>query len=147
TMRRISKYEGGIMELWRKAGLPEWTRAEIANHGLTIDEYRIARGLEDTQTSWRRPIGHIARGSFRLNEFVDNLTRSSVDLAKLTRGESSDAALQSTLRTLGDYTRMSNFQRKIVREFIPFYAWRRHSTVATLRLPITSPTRAAFVLH
>ena len=131
--------------MWRKAGLPDWTRAEIANHGLTIDEYRTLRGLEDKPP--RTPIGKISRASFRLNEFVDNLTRSSVDLVKLGRGESTDQALRSTIRSLGDYSRMSNFERKVVREVIPFYAWLRHSVTATLRLPITSPARAAFLLH
>lgn len=144
-MNRIRRYEGGIVRLWQKAGLPEWSRAEIANHGLTMDEYRTLRDLDDKPP--RTPIGKIARASFRLNEFVDNLTRSSVDLAALRRGESSEAALQTTVRTLGDYSRMSTFERKVVREIIPFYAWIRHSTIATLRLPIVSPTRAAFLFH
>jgi hypothetical protein len=145
TMNRIRKYEGGIMELWRKSGLPDWTRPEIANHGLTIDEYRTLRGVDDVQP--RTPIGKIARSSFRLNEFVDNLTRSATDLAALGRGESTDQALQTTIRSLGDYSRMSNFERKVVREVIPFYAWIRHSVTATLRLPIVSPARAAFLMH
>ena len=144
-MNRIRRYEGGAAALWRKAGLPDWTRAEIANHGLTMDEYRTLRGLEDQPP--RTPIGKFARWSFRVNEFVDNLTRSAVDLAALAHGESSDQALQTTVRSLGDYSRMSTFERKVVREVIPFYAWIRHSTIATLRLPITSPARAAFVFH
>jgi len=145
TMNRIRRYEGGVVALWRNAGLPEWTRAEIANHGLTMDEYRIYRNLDDKPP--RTPIGKFSRLSFRVNEFVDNLTRSSTDLAALARGESTDQALQTTIRSLGDYSRMSTFERKVIREVIPFYAWLRHSTVATLRLPITSPARAAFLFH
>lgn len=145
TMRRIAKYEGGVRELWRQSGLPEWTRAEVANHGLTIDEYRLARGLEDAPP--KTIVGKTARFSYRINEFVDNLTRSAVDLAALGKGQSSDQALQTTIRSLGDYSRMSNFERKVIREVVPFYAWLRHSTIATLRLPIQSPARAAFLLH
>jgi hypothetical protein len=103
------------------------------------------RGSEEQAP--RTPVGKLTRASYRLNEFVDNLTRSSVDLAALARGESTDQALQTTVRTLGDYSRMSTFERKVVREVIPFYAWIRHSTIATLRLPITSPARAAFLFH
>jgi hypothetical protein len=142
---RIRKSEGGIMELWRKSGLPDWTREEVVSHGLTMDEYHIMRGGEEVLP--RTIVGRTARKSYRLNEFVDNLTRSSVDLAALTRGEGTEAALQTTLRSMGDYTRLTNFERKVVRQVFPFYTWLRHSTIATLRLPITSPTRAAFLLH
>jgi hypothetical protein len=42
---------------------------------------------------------------------------------------------------------MSTFEKRFVREVIPFYAWMRHSTLATFRLPIQSPMRAAMIYH
>ncbi|MET0578004.1 MAG: hypothetical protein ABW122_05055, partial [Ilumatobacteraceae bacterium] len=144
-MVQLTRHEGGVMELWRRSGLPDWTPNEIANHGLTFHEYRILKNGEEVAP--RTPIGRVANTSYRLNEFVDNMTRSSVYLSKLMDGVPTEAALQSTLRALGDFSNMSSFERRIVREVFPFYAWMRHSITATLRLPITSPTRAAMVLN
>jgi hypothetical protein len=144
-MVQLTKHEGGIMEMWRRSGLPDWTPNEIANHGLTFHEYRILKNGEEVAP--RTPIGRVANTSYRLNEFVDNMTRSSVYLSKLMDGVPPEAALQTTLRALGDFSNMSSFERRIVREVFPFYAWMRHSITATLRLPITSPTRAAMLLN
>jgi len=101
--------------------------------------------------------------SYNLNEFVDNVGRSAVFLAELERAPVTQRqgflhstladtsiekrATQAALRAMGDFTRMTTFERRYVRQVYPFYAWLRHQTVAAMRLPLQSPTRAAFMAH
>ncbi len=92
----------------------------------------------------RTPIGKAAALNWRLNEFVDNLTRSAVYNSKLRRGATSEAAMKSALRALGDYTKMTPFERTWARRVFPFYAWMRHSNLAMARLPFEHPLRAAW---
>jgi hypothetical protein len=143
-MVRISKHEGGVMELWRRSGVPDWAPNEIAEHGLTHSEFQIMAGDEGATPG---PVGRAAAWSYKLNSTVDNMTRSAVYLAKLMDGVPTDKALQSTLRALGDFTNLSSVERRVIREVLPFYSWMRHSISATLRLPITSPARAAMLLN
>lgn len=145
-MRDIVRQEGGLAALWDQSGLPDWAPAELASHGLSYNEWRIMYG-QGPERQARTPVGKAIALSYRLNEFVDNLTRSAVMLEELGDGVPSDKAMQVALRSLGDFTRMSSFERRVVREILPFYTWLRHQTVATLRLPITSPTRAAWMLQ
>ncbi|MET0579826.1 MAG: hypothetical protein ABW122_14305, partial [Ilumatobacteraceae bacterium] len=151
TMNQIRKSmgEGGLLELWRNTGESGLAPAELIDYGLTANEHKILRGSDDRQpgTKVGRAVRRASDASYKLNSFVDNMTREAVYFSKLKDGIPSEAALQSTVRSLGDFTRMSNFERKVVREILPFYAWLRHSITATLRLPITSPTRAAFLLN
>ena len=56
-------------------------------------------------------------------------------------------ATQASLRAMGDFTRMTPFERRYVRQVFPFYSWMRHQTLAAMRLPLTSPTRAAWLWH
>lgn len=141
----ISSHEGGLAALWDRSGLPDWAPAELASHGLSYNEWKIMYGTAEEGP--RTPVGRLIAKSYKLNEFVDNLTRSATMLEHLKRGVPSEAAMDVALRSLGDFTRMSSVERRVVREILPFYAWMRHQTLATLRLPIYSPTRAAWLLH
>jgi hypothetical protein len=148
--RQIAGAAGGWRELWRQEGLPDWAPEELANAGLSQEEFEIFRELGD-EPAVTGKVGETVRAGaqrgYRINNFIDNVTRSSVLLSKLAEGETTDQALQTTLRSLGDYSRMSNFERQVVKQIFPFYPWLRHSIGATLRLPVQSPTRAAFLLH
>jgi len=148
-MRQIAKHEGGYRELWLRSGVPDWSPNQIANHGLSHNEWQIMRDTADREfrTKGGEKVGKAIGLSFKLNEFVDNLTRSAVYMEKIGTGVPPAAALDTTLRAMGDFTRMSPVERNIVREIVPFYAWLRHQTQAYLRLPVTSPTRAAFLMN
>lgn len=145
TMREIVKDQGGLREMWQREGVPDWARRELAERGFTYNEHRILN--QGTEQAARTPIGKVAAMSYKVNEFVDNMTRSAVDLSKIRQGMSSEAALKSTLKAMGDFSNLNNFERNYVRQVLPFYAWMRHSVGATLRLPIQSPARAAVLLH
>jgi hypothetical protein len=65
---------------------------------------------------------------------------------QLQKGSSYDVAVNHTLRALGDFTNMTAFERRYVREVIPFWGWLRHQTLMTMRMPIYSPYRAAYLI-
>lgn len=115
-------------------------------------------------------------GSFRLNQWVDNVSHISVALKgrqnraralgdldrQLARKEisqeaydtrraaldlSDEAIAQDALRVAGDFQRMTPFERGVVRRAMPFYAWYKHITKLTFSLPKHNPTRLAWTLH
>lgn len=151
-MRDVVRAEGGgmagIRALWDQEGVPDWAPNEIANHGLSFSEWRLMNDYMDEhapRTRVGQVVARVAGASYKLNEFVDNMHRSAVYLSKLGDGVPREAALTATLNALGDFTRLSPIERNIVREILPFFAWLRHQTEATLRLPINSPGRAAIL--
>jgi hypothetical protein len=93
------------------------------------------------------PLSGLVRKSYRLNSFVDDVGRSAVYLAKKSGGASDQAALRSALQAMGDFSRMTPFEKRVVRRIIPFYAWQRHLTQLAFRLPIEHPLRTAWTLH
>jgi hypothetical protein len=93
----------------------------------------------------RTKFGELIQKSYNLNEFVDSFTRAAVYRAKLRNGVPDKVALSSTLKAMGDFTRMSPWERRVARQIIPFYPWLRHQTQAMLRLPIEHPSRALFL--
>ena len=144
-MNKIRKAEGGIGVLWEQSGVARGLPPELTTNGLTANEYRV-RWNGDVKEP-RYFIGRMLNRSYKLNEFVDNLARSSVYLAKLGEGIPRETAMATTLQAMGDFQRLSPFERRVVREVLPFYAWMRHSFQATLRFPIHHPGRAAFAYH
>ncbi|RKZ13129.1 hypothetical protein DRQ53_13780 [bacterium] len=56
-----------------------------------------------------------------------------------------DKAVKAALNVMGDFTRMTRFERNYIKRVIPFYAWMRHQTQAAIRLSISSPLRAAWL--
>ena len=148
-LNRIRKDEGGMRNWWENEGLSRAVPNELANYGLTHTERQIWQNYADEGAATRpgRFVQKWAGRSYQLNEFVDNATRSATYLAQRAKGMTREAALESTLKALGDFTRMSPLERKYIRQAFPFYAWIRHSFMATLRLPIESPTRAAILYN
>lgn len=119
-----------------------------------------------------RPKNRLQRGvekSYAFNGAVDDMNRLAVFLssrAKLTEAEVStfqarypelaglsrdrvrtEGAVRISLKVAGDFLRMTPYERMIFRRVIPFYAWIRHITTLSLRLPLYSPARLAWVLH
>ncbi len=94
-----------------------------------------------------RPGSAVVRKSYALNGFVDDLGRSAVYLSRIEKGASPEAALKSALRAMGDFSRMTPFERRTARRIVPFYAWQRHLTQLAFRLPVEHPLRTAWTLH
>lgn len=64
-----------------------------------------------------------------------------------TRAVRDEIAVQLSLKTVGDFTRLTPNERQFVRRVFPFYPWMRHITKLALRMPVTAPMRVAWLLH
>lgn len=117
------------------------------------------------------PVRRLAAKGYAANEYTDNVSRAALYLAKLEprralleqmdRGgpeaivaarklaNTADGkqALAEALKAAGDFSKMTPFEREVVRRAVPFYAWYRHITRLTFGLPIYSPTRTVWMLH
>lgn len=150
TIYDIAQREGGWKAYWEAGGKPYWAPDDLMTHGFTYNEHVLRWGdpkLGADPGKMRAFFTRAVEESYNLNEFVDNVTRNAVYLVGLRKGLSEAEALQYSLRAMGDFTRMSPFERRWVREVFPFYAWMRHQTMAALRLPLYHPTRAAVLMH
>ena len=150
AMRRNVAGQGGLREAWQNEGLLPELPGPLSSSGLTSGEYKIAyaKQVEDLNRARfdpRRATDAIKAVTYPGNEVFDNLSKSTVYLSKLADGMPREAALKSTLDAMGNYNNMSVFERRIVREIFPFYAWMKQSSKAMLRLPYVSPMRAAMV--
>jgi hypothetical protein len=93
------------------------------------------------------PVKALARKSYAANEFIDNLGRAAVYMAKRGQGLSDELALRESLKAMGDFSRMTPLERRVIRRVIPFYAWQRHITQLAFRLPVEHPLRVAWTMH
>lgn len=124
--------------------------------GATFAEFDYLRGA-GTKTARSRlgraaePLtnaaGGFVRKSYALNGFVDDFGRSAVFLAKKAEGLTEEAALRESLKAMGDFSRMTPFERRVAKRIVPFYAWQRHMTQLAFRLPVEHPLRVAWTLR
>lgn len=92
-----------------------------------------------------------------MNEFVDNVGRSAVYLNKLKQADNlgtklgattaEEYALRESLKAMGDFSRMTPFEQSYVKNVIPFYAWMRHMTSLSVKLPLEHPLRVAWTMN
>lgn len=95
----------------------------------------------------RTAFGRGLQGSYRVNEFVDNVGRTMLHRLKMAKGYDSEQAVGLALQAMGDFHNMSYFEREYVRRVIPFYAWMRHITRASVKLAVEHPWRTAWMMH
>ncbi|MCP4347339.1 MAG: hypothetical protein GY795_17675 [Desulfobacterales bacterium] len=95
----------------------------------------------------RGPFGKITDASFAFNQFLDDANRYAVYLVKVRRGVEPERAIRMSLRAVGDFTRMTPFERQFIRRVIPFYAWLRHITQLSWNLAVDHPLRVVWTLH
>lgn len=118
---------------------------ENAGIGAAITKKLEAGGA--TYQRARRLTGRGITASYRANNYVDNLNRITVFLANVDNlGQ--QGALRLAMEALGDYSKMTPFERQYVRSIFPFWAWQRH--IMTLTARQFSPehmTRTAMGLH
>lgn len=117
----------------------------------------------------------VTQGSYEFNGFVDDASRLSIFLTERKRmtdaqlaewvrrnpdlgyhfgegkggldGIRDELAVRQSLKVAGDFTRLSPFERQVVRRVLPFYPWMRHITKLALRMPVTAPVRTAWLMH
>jgi hypothetical protein len=107
--------------LWRAAVMSENIR-KVARKFATNDPATGFRTLRDTPLT------------------ADDLTAADVDTIVAT-------AHNEMLKAMGDFSRMSSFERRILRHIIPFWSWIRHSNTAFLRLHVEHPRRVIWMAH
>lgn len=111
--------------------------------GIPTRIYRKAVGKENLEPS---PFRKVVNRLYEANDFVDSYYRSVVYLTKKKKGLSHDRAVQNAINALGDYSKMSTFERRVLRNVIPFYPWLKHITTLAFRLPIEHPMRVIWTM-
>lgn len=156
-----------LLKQAKKTGfLPTAEMNALFGHNLSGDAFNFVEALN--------PVGNkpgllkrALRSSYEFNNYVDNISRTANYLAQMgdgmqymnqpgwqnmvvdgvTLGERSQAAIRGALRVAGDFNNMTQFERAVIRRFVPFYPWYRHITRLMLTEPIYSPTRTLWMLH
>lgn len=159
-MRQMKNDAGGWKALWDNGGLAPWAPDRLASHGLSYGEHQLMRDGWDP-TKQENVAKRAVNAMYSLNEFMDNAFRSityadqmqkmaadptSPDRLAAQNMTASEAAVQHTLRALGDFTNMTAFEKRYLREVFPFWAWLRHQTLMTMRMPLYSPARTAYLI-
>lgn len=79
-------------------------------------------------------LNRVTTRSYRTNAMIDDIYRSTVYLARTMRhGDDIGSALVRVSESMGNYQKMTPFEKNYVRAAYPFYAWLRHITGVTVR--------------
>lgn len=97
------------------------------------------------------PLSQAISRSYAANNYVDNLNRLTVAIANADGPQGIEGALRLANEALGDYTKMTKFERQYVKAVFPFWAWQRHIMRLTARQftpdNITRTTAAMHLTH
>jgi len=131
--------------------------AEVTQ-GTFINEARLARGsrieeLFDIGYGFNQRIEAAWRRAAYYQSARRNMRREGVNLNKLDGEELGRAlddmptsvkeqAIRDVELFLGNFSRMSRFERTVLRRIFPFYAWAKVISRLTFTLPFRSPLRA-----
>lgn len=133
-----------------------FNRGFAATEADWLNPERINLNEGEPVTSYGEPEGRfrrtkkLARRSYQFNEYIDNLTRATIYLAKKNDPEgrySEKQAIAQALKAAGDFKKLTRFERNVVRRIWLFWPWYKHITKLTLRLPLEHPARVAWVWH
>lgn len=89
----------------------------------------------------------VVASSFAMNRMVDDFSRTAVMLRNVDKMGDIEKAMVETLKTMGDFGKMSVTERAVIRRVLPFWAWQREITKISTRLPVHHPYRVAWFLH
>jgi hypothetical protein len=85
--------------------------------------------------------------SYAMNQWVDDFGHAIVYLDRVRKGASSEVAVAEANTIMGNFSKMTPFERQFIRRVYPFYAWTRHVTQLAWHLAVYHPLRTAFTLH
>lgn len=126
-------FEGGLS----RDLAPHQSRRVRLTEGL-VERESLKRVLDSqmsqTAGKWQQKGQRLTHASFRTNAMFDNLHRATVYLSEMRQGGSPKSGLIAAREALGDYTKMTPFEKTYVRTAFPFYAWMRHITTLTARM-------------
>lgn len=120
--------------------------AELLSSGFHFGEKALG-AMEKGPLAGAERFKHPIQFSYQMNQYVDDLNRTMIYLAKKGEGVSSQAAVDMALKAAGDFGRMTPFEKNVLRRVLPFYAWQKHITKLAFRLPLEDPARVAWTLH
>lgn len=150
--RAMSDYAAG-----RRSEVPR----EIFGTGYSAAERRLlddfANSLDNVdfdEMATRRPKGRLRRAGggvvrrgYDANTAVDDLYRSMAYLKKVDEGAPPQRAVKEALTVMGNYDRLTPFERRIVRRIFPFWSWTKHITGLSAKLATEDPARITWNLH
>ncbi|HYF46079.1 MAG TPA: hypothetical protein VD926_07700, partial [Acidimicrobiales bacterium] len=84
---------------------------------------------------------------YRLAERFDNAARSAVFKTELSRGASPELALEKTLRAMGEFDKLSPFERDYVKQIAPFWTWHREILKMSKNMLEDHPIRSGAMLN
>lgn len=172
TVADIARHMRSSFRELRKMGkgeasdiMPRWA----VDTGLTANEMALLQRLEvaaiddldfdEVNLDGRRkgPVRRagsaVIRTGYGLNTFVDNWYKSIAAMTKAEemgwKGEGAlpTDAVKEALDIMGDYDRMTTFERRVLRRAFPFYAWVRHITKLTHKVAVDDPARVLWNIH
>lgn len=151
---------GGLDEIFK---LPEAIRMvregrlpnEVSPHldiNTPTENFDVYRGNKLGKLYMSGP-GKLAEKIARFDEFVTNVQRADALLSGearalrkgMTPAAAREAGLQHAYKALVDIDGMNPWERNVVRQVFPFYAFMRHTLKYILTYPIDHPMRAAML--
>jgi hypothetical protein len=154
----LATAEGVRFQDWKRA----WTNIRKGEHQLDVVGHSYINTLEEGEGSLiSRGVRSTAKGEgvkaakdtvkhklVRLNEFVDELSRTAVyeKTLRLSPG-AREKALTRAYRAMVDYGDLSPFERGFVRSVIPFYAWQKGMLKLITRFPSDHPVATGMLLQ
>lgn len=143
---------------------------QLADASLNFEEMRWYLDGSDAKKP-RTPIGRVQRRSFKINAGLNRINRHSYVLAKLQRvldqrglGKLEDVsagpgwadpdvqaavaeAVDDANRVMGTFDEMTPFERRVMRNVFPFWAWARHITQLAWNTAVDHPARMMWTMR
>lgn len=121
--------------------------AALLSSGYHFSEEAMNALAGPTPKGFVEAMKHPIQWSYNMNQYVDDVNRTMIYLAKKSEGVSSQAAVDIALKAAGDFGRLTPFEKNVMRRIMPFYTWQKHITKLAFRLPLEDPARVAWTLH
>jgi len=84
-------------------------------------------------------------GNLIPESMMTDAQRSTLADYQTRAADTHNKAIRATLNIMGDFTRLTWWERRYIKRAIPFYPWLRHQARMAMRMPFTNPLRFAFL--
>lgn len=120
----------------------------LAGASNTRELYDFMDNQQPTTNRARLAGRKLVQRGYDINSWVDDWGHAMYYLyAAEKKGMGHEAAMQASLKVMGDMAALSPFERNVVKRALPFYPWMRHVTKLAFSLPVEHPGRVAATLH
>lgn len=103
----------------------------LRQYGIELPQVpgKVGTRLRNLRQSGRAGVDY----SYHINDVADNMHRTLIYLDQIAKGASHTDAISQVVKTLGDYNKLSGFEKRVLKRVYPFYPWMRHITEVTAR--------------